>query len=148
VDCIHKGKRGKKSAEDKKMKTTRVTLKVLLASLFMLPFAAQAAKGDCAYEVGKVDEAIMAGDFLGSSKPASKWTKSKTKIGNNQSNLLAKLDAAEAKINLDKFSDAIDKFYYLSERATVLATAQKPKLVDASEINSTAGAAMACVGLL
>ena len=129
-----------------KMRATRAILKVLVASLFMLPFAAQAAEGDCAYEVGKVADAIYAGSFSGSSKPAAKWTKTKAKIGNDQSNLLAKLDAAESKSILDKFSDAIDKFLEISDKATELATARTPKLVDASVINETAGAAIVCVG--
>ncbi|BAL22803.1 hypothetical protein [Azoarcus sp. KH32C] len=90
----------------------------------------------CAPELNAVEAAIMAGTFLGRS------------AATDQSNLLAKLDAAAAKIQLQKFPDAIDKLEDISNAATALAGAPKPKLNDASLINSSVRTAITCVGNL
>ncbi|HJV26570.1 MAG TPA: hypothetical protein VJ673_12855 [Aromatoleum sp.] len=90
----------------------------------------------CGTELNAVEAAIMAGLFLG--KNAS----------GDQGNLLAKLDAAAAKILLQKYADAIDKLEDVSNTATALAGASKPKLDDATAINSSVRAAIGCVGSL
>lgn len=66
----------------------------------------------------------------------------------DQSNLLAKLEAAAAKVRLSKFSDAVDKLQNISDTATALAGAQKPKLEDASQINGAVVIAISCIGAL
>ena len=47
-----------------------------------------------------------------------------------------------------KFSDAVDKLDDISMKATELVNAPKPKLVDASGINTAVVSAIACVGAL
>lgn len=92
--------------------------------------------GDCATELNAVGAAIDAGSFLGQ--------------GPDQSNLLAKLRAADAKVDLGKYSDAIDKLTDISDKATALANAKKQKLdpEDAVVINDAVGVAIACGGAL
>ncbi len=96
--------------------------------------SAQAAQGECAYELAAVGVAIDAATFL--SKNADM----------DESNLLAKLEAAGAKVALDKYSDAVDKLEDISDKATALANAPKAKLDDATGINGAVAAAIACVG--
>ena len=116
-----------------------------LAAVFLLLAAigawTSAAKADhftgvCATELNGVETAIQNGIFVG--KNAS----------TDQSNLLAKLEAAAAKVRLSKFSDAVDKLQNISDTATALAGAQKPKLEDASQINGAVVTAIGCVGAL
>ena len=90
--------------------------------------------GLCADQLNSVEAAINAAAFSGR--------------GNDQTNLQTKLDAAAAKIGLGKFSDAVDKLMDISDKATALATAVKPKLDDASAINSAVADAITCVGSL
>lgn len=104
--------------------------------LMMSGGTAMAAAGDCAYELAAVSDAINAAEFLGK------------KADTDRSNLLAKLQAAEGKVALDKFSDAIDKLVDISDTATALADAPKPKLGDATGINMAVTGAIACVGSL
>ena len=92
--------------------------------------------GSCGSELNAVEAAIESGVFLGN------------KATTGESNLLAKLEAANAKILLGKFSDAVDKLQDISDRATALADAPKPKLEDATGINGAVGDAIACVGAL
>jgi len=112
-------------------------MKVLLASSLLLPYAAQAAPGDCSTELGAVATAIESADYLGTRNADM-----------NRSNLIAKLDAAYAKLDLDKFSDAIDKLLNISDKATAWADPdlRKPKLLDATGINEAVGDAITCVG--
>jgi hypothetical protein len=63
----------------------------------------------------------------------------------DQSNLLAKLEAAAAKVRLNKYDDAVDKLQNISDTATALADAPKQKLDDASRINSAVVTAIGCV---
>ncbi|MGE5128333.1 MAG: hypothetical protein ACM3IK_01780 [Sphingomonadaceae bacterium] len=88
----------------------------------------------CASELNAVETAIESGVFLG--KNAS----------TDQSNLLAKLEAAAAKISLTKYDDAVDKLQNISDTATALADAPKQKLEDASGINAAVVIAIDCVG--
>lgn len=92
--------------------------------------------GSCGSELNAVEAAIEGSVFLGS------------KATTEESNLLAKLEAANAKILLGKFSDAVDKLQEISDRATALADAPKPKLEDATGINEAVVDAIACVGAL
>jgi hypothetical protein len=92
--------------------------------------------GPCAPELNAVRVAIVDSQFTG------------MKSATDQSNLLAKLTAAEAKVSLTKYSDAIDKLQDISDTATALAGAAKPKLTDATAINNAVIAATACVGTL
>lgn len=96
--------------------------------------AATAFDGACATELNALESSIQSASFIG------------PKASTDQSNLLAKLTAAEAKVTQRKFSDAIDKLTDITDTATALATAAKPKLVDATAINTSTAAAMACVG--
>jgi hypothetical protein len=90
--------------------------------------------GSYAAPLNSIEAAIEAGTFAGS--------------GNDETNLLVKLDAADAKIDLGKFSDAADKLQDISDKATALATAKKPKLGDANAINAAVSEAIICVGAL
>lgn len=89
----------------------------------------------CAAELGLVKDAIYAATFYD------------PKADTNRSNMIAKVDAAAAKLALNKPADAIDKLQAVSDQATTLATAAKPKLDDATGINMAASDAITCVGL-
>jgi hypothetical protein len=113
---------------------------VVLLSATMVGWA-QGARADhftgsCGSELNAVEAAIESAVFLGN------------KATTEESNLLAKLEAAHAKILLGKFSDAVDKLQDISDRATALADAPKPKLEDATGINGAVVDAIACVGAL
>ena len=90
----------------------------------------------CAAELNALEIAIDDSVFIG------------RRADSNQSNLQAKLDAADAKVGLEKFSDAVDKLMEISDKATALANAPKPKLESAVGINQAASAAIVCVGAL
>jgi hypothetical protein len=92
--------------------------------------------GPCADQLNAVESAIQAGVFVGKS------------ASTDQTNLLAKLEGAAAKIQLQKFPDAVDKLLNISDTATALATAPKPKLEDASAINTAVVTAVTCAGAL
>ncbi|NMG76365.1 hypothetical protein [Aromatoleum diolicum] len=92
--------------------------------------------GECATELNAVGQAIEDATFLGN------------KATTDESNLFAKLDAANAKVGLEKYDDAVDKLMNIVSTATALANAAKPKLDSAYGINTAAGAAMDCVGAL
>lgn len=49
---------------------------------------------------------------------------------------------------MGKFSDAVDKLQDISDKATALAGAARPKLEDASGINSAVVDAIRCVAAL
>ena len=122
------------------MKTIKSLTKVILASALLLPFYAQAAPGDCSEWLhigdGYLAAAISGGLYTGK------------RAATDESNLLTKLAAAEAKVSFDKFSDAIDKLDQISEKATDLANAQKSKLDDATAINNAVTDAIGCVAAL
>ena len=127
------------------MKTIKTIMKVLFASVLLLPFAAQAAPGDCGYWLnvdngvvkdGLIAQAIDDAYFIGK------------RADTDESNLIAKLAASGAKVSQNKFSDAIDKLMQISDKATALASAQKAKLDDATGINIAVTDALACVGPL
>lgn len=115
-----------------------VTLALLGATAAAWAGAARAdhVKGACALELNAVETAINAAVFQG------------PRANTDKSNLLAKLDAADAKVDLGKFSDAVDKLGEISDKATELANAPKPKLADATGINTAVSDAIACVGRL
>ena len=89
--------------------------------------------GACAFELNALEAAIGDGMFLGRN------------ASTDQSNLLAKLEAAAAKVRLNKYDDAVDKLQNISDTATALADAPKQKLEDASRINSAVVTAIGCV---
>src|SRR5690606_30236564 len=92
--------------------------------------------GSCGSELSAVGAAIQSAEFLG------------RKAATDQTNLMAKLEAAAAKVQLTKYSDAVDKLQDISDTATALADAPKPKLEDATGINTAVIEAIACVGAL
>jgi len=63
----------------------------------------------------------------------------------DQSNLLVKLSNANSKTSLAKWGDAIDKLQDISDKATDLAGASKPKLDSADAINAAVAAAIGCL---
>lgn len=95
--------------------------------------AASHFTGSCSIELNVLEEAIEDSVFLGRN------------AGTSESNLLAKLAAAAAKLALGKLDGAVDKLSDISEKATALATANKPKLEDATAINQAVVDAIACV---
>ena len=109
---------------------------LLLAAVGGWPAVAWAKHftGACASELHALETTIQNGVFLG--KNAS----------TDQSNLLAKLEAAAAKVGLNKYDDAVDKLQNISDTATALADAPKQKLEDASGINGAVVTAIGCVG--
>ena len=88
----------------------------------------------CSTEIGQVKQAIDAATFFGQNATS------------NESNLLAKVNSATAKLGQNKPADAIDNLMSVSDKATDLATAPKPKLDDASAINTAVTGAIACIG--
>lgn len=111
----------------------RIAVRMLagLGALLLLPGAALADyTGKCGEQLTAVAASINGAVF---------------KNARDQSNLLVKLDAANAKITLLKYSDAVDKLVDISDAATALANAAKPKLDDATEINHAVSAAITCV---
>ena len=121
------------------MALTSPVSKTLVAAtlLFSGVTAASAAYfGNCATELNAVEAAILNSQFTGN------------KAATDQSNLLVKLQAAEAKVTLAKYSDAVDKLQDISDTATALASAAKAKLTDATAINNAVIAATACVANL
>jgi hypothetical protein len=121
--------------------TNRSKMAVVVLLSAAMVGSAQVARADhftgsCGSELNAVEAAIESGVFLGN------------KATTDESNLLAKLEAADAKIFLGKFSDAVDKLQDISDRATALADAPKPKLEDATGINGAVVDAIACVGAL
>ena len=113
-----------------------VALTLLMAAMGAWASAARADHftGACAFELNAVEAAIQGGAFQGQN------------ASTDRSNLLAKLEAANAKVAARKFSDAVDKLDEISDKATALAGAPKPKLADATAINTAVAAAIACVG--
>ncbi len=121
--------------------TNRKRMAIVVLLLSVIGAWAGVAKADhftgaCAAELNAVEAAIQTGTFVGN------------KAATDQSNLLAKLEAAAAKVRIGKFSDAVDKLQNISDTATALAGAPKPKLEDASQINGAVVSAIACVGAL
>jgi hypothetical protein len=114
------------------MKTAKLIL-IASAILFTLPCSAKELTV-CVDEMSDVVYAIDGGNFMGK----------KAKM--DQSNMLAKYDAAVAKLGFYKFSDAVDKLDDISDKATALATAGKPKLQDSTAITDSVSAAIQCVG--
>ena len=116
---------------------------MLLAGFLMLPFVSQADEHDpcwtgvtaiCAADLQDVGTAIEEAVFTG------------RRATTDESNLCAKLTAAGAKLNLEKDSNAVDKLLDISDKATAMATARKPKLDDATDINNAVTNAIACIG--
>jgi len=114
------------------MKTVRAIL-IASAILFTLPCAADDLQ-ICDVEMSDVLYAINDGQFLG------------RKGDMDKANMLAKYDAAVVKLGYYKFSDAVDKLLDISDKATALATAGKPKLEDSTAITESVSAAIQCVG--
>ena len=92
--------------------------------------------GACSVELNSVHAAIAGATFYGATGET------------NRSLMLAKLEAANAKIALLKYSDAIDKLDDISAKATELVNAAKPKLSSESGtvINTAVSSAIGCVG--
>ena len=112
------------------------------ASVLMTPLAAQAnhvsndtycssGVGTVGIKLNDVEAAIAAGAFTGR--------------GNDQVNLQIKLTAAASKASVRKWEDAISKLEDISNTATALADAAKPKLNSAVGINTAVGDAQTCM---
>ena len=63
----------------------------------------------------------------------------------SETNLIVKLDSAEAKLTCGKVGDAVDKLVEISTKAYELETAPKPKLVSSSDIDKAVSAAITCL---
>jgi hypothetical protein len=118
--------------------TKAVVLTLFMAAMGMWTSVASANHftGACAFELNAVEAAIHGATFSGQNATT------------DQTNLLAKLEAANAKIAEGKFSDAVDKLDEISDKATALAGAAKPKLADATGINTAVASAISCVARL
>lgn len=97
--------------------------------------ASAAYSGPCQAQFTTLEFAIRNAVFLGA------------KASTDQTNLLAKLGAAQAKATEEppKFGDAIDKLQDISDTASALANATKPKLQDATAINTAVIDTMRCL---
>jgi len=107
------------------------------------PANAEHITGACAAELNALEAAINNAVFLGPTADL------------NRSSLLTKLDAADAKVDLEKYADAVDKLLDISNKATALAdldgvTGNKIKLepADAVVINNAVGDAITCVAVV
>lgn len=110
---------------------------VAVASLPLMVGVAHASgpyAGSCGASLDAVEAAINATTFY------------EPKAATNRSNLILKLDSAASKLKQNKPLDAIGNLESISDRATELATAAKPKINDATGINTAAAAAITCVG--
>ncbi|AKU10072.1 hypothetical protein AzCIB_0167 [Azoarcus sp. CIB] len=110
---------------------------VAIASLPLMVGVASASgpyAGSCGASLDAVETAIVAATFYD------------PKAASNESNMILKLDSAAAKLGQSKPLDAIANLESISDRATELATAPKPKLDDAAGINAAAASAITCVG--
>jgi hypothetical protein len=113
----------------------RVSALALVLTLAMTGVAsADHFDGTCGDELNVVEQEILAANFMG------------RKAETDQDNMLAKLEAAYIKIGAGKFVDAADKLLDISDKATALATARKPKLEDATGINEAVIEALVCLG--
>ena len=123
------------------MKTIKSIMKIFLASSLLLPFAAQAGPGDCSVELGVglmsgVELAIINANYLGK------------RATSDESSLQVKLGSARVKVDKDKILNAVEKLEAISSKAsgwTDPLITRKPKLLDATGINTAVGAAIACV---
>jgi len=125
------------------MKTIKV---MLLAAFLILPISSQAAKGGkppsdscvtdwsaCSVYRDSVRAAILGAGYLGKQAASS------------ESNLIVKLDSAEAKLTCDKVGDAVDKLEEISSKAYDLVDARKPKLVSSYDIDNAVSDAIGCL---
>jgi len=121
-----------------KRKATVAAALCLWAWNLLLPCEsyAESYAGQCDDLLAVVGQKIESANFLGN------------KAETNPSNLLAKLDGVQAQIYLEIYSDVITKLGNISDTATDLANAPKPKLEDASTINYAVSNAIDCVGAL
>jgi len=123
------------------------TIKVMLAAAFLiLPISSQAAKGGkppseacdtdwsaCSVDIDSVRAAIRGADYIGKQADSS------------ESNLIVKLDSAEAKLTCGKVGDAVDKLEEISSKAFDLVDARKSKLVSSSGIDTAVSDAIDCL---
>lgn len=125
--------------------TRILTVGGMIAALALLPFAARAmhfadlrscsnaAPGTVGSTLSAVELAINSAAFLGRNATS------------DQSNLLSKLQFAYSKATQQKWGDAMQKLQDISDAATALAGAAKPKLDDATGINNAVTVATACM---
>jgi conjugal transfer/entry exclusion protein len=123
----------------------RVSVGAALFAASALPLAAHAgpfadirncsdaALGTVGQSLTAVETQINSASFLGNRATTDK------------SNLLAKLEFAYSKAVAGKWGDAIQKLADISDTATALANAAKPKLDDASGINRAVINATQCM---
>jgi len=96
----------------------------------------------CDGTLDTVEAAINTAVFIDTTNTRKRGADGET----NRSNLLVKLDDARVKVDMHKYSDAIDKLTDISDAATLWADADKPKLEDASDINYAVSDAIICIG--
>jgi len=126
------------------MKTIKTIMKVLFASSLLLPFAAQAAPGECSIELG-VDGVTGVGYAIANAVYTGK------RDASDRTSLEVKLASAKVKVDRDKIDNAIEKLDAISDKASDWADSfitRKTKLEDASDINTAVTAAIMCVGAL
>ena len=104
----------------------------MIVAGFTVFSAMGAANADCSADFGWLKGKIGSGDF---------------KNSRDKDNLLTKADSAEAKYDVQKYSDSIEKLEYISEKVGDLADAPKPKLSgeDADKISKAARETVDCV---
>ncbi len=126
----------------------KTIIKVLLASSLLLPFATQAAPDECsAWLATEFDSngTVIYGEVA---MAIDEGVYTRKRASTDESNLLAKLAAAEGKVWHNKFSNAIATLEQMTDKATSLVESPKPKLEDANDINYALASAMDCVGNL
>ncbi|MGE5337732.1 MAG: hypothetical protein ACM3PU_07880 [Gemmatimonadota bacterium] len=125
--------------------TRILTVGGMITALAALPFVARATHfadlrpcsnggiGTVGSTLNAVELAINSAAFLGRNATS------------DQSNLLSKLQFAYSKATQQKWGDAMQKLQDISDTATALAGAAKPKLDDATGINNAVTVATACM---
>lgn len=117
---------------------TKISALVAIAAFPLMTGVATASgpyQGSCGAALDGVETAIIAATFY------------EPKAASNESNMILKLDSANTKLRQNKPLDALANLESISDRATELATAQKPKLDDAAGINAAAASAISCIGM-
>jgi hypothetical protein len=115
-----------------KMKTTN-KVAVLLLTIVMTGASQVVLAAECGFEFDSVELAITNAEFLG------------RKASTDEANMLMKLEAAKSKVIATKYDDAIGKLSDISDKATAMADAPKPKLADAGGINTALLDAARCI---
>lgn len=116
------------------MTRSRLSILSLIALLLTLIVpAAWASIADCILAIDTLELQVQASSFFGQN------------AAKDEAGLLAKLSAAEQKVGVGKFADAIAKLEEFSAKVRTLADSGKLDQADAAVLAEGAQAAIACI---